>query len=129
MAKKYFHIKITSIPLYGGIFGIIVSNDVTAIREHISEFDAENSNTVFGHTFLTPYDGKESYFIVLNPKYEYKKLTQGTIAHEALHVTTFVLNNRGININIDNDEAAAYFLDWVVDKTNRFLRLKGFKIN
>lgn len=38
----------------------------------------------------------------------------GTFAHEALHVSTWVLHSRGIPVSYENDESLAYVLQWVV---------------
>jgi hypothetical protein len=40
----------------------------------------------------------------------------GTIAHEAFHVSSFIMKRVGINPDVNNDEAQAYLLSWIVEQ-------------
>ncbi len=59
--------------------------------------------------------------MLLNPNSEYAKITQGVIAHEALHIVNILFQQRGVLYQIDNDEHACYMLQWVVDEINTHL--------
>lgn len=45
----------------------------------------------------------------------YKQLTPGTIAHEAIHTCTAILDDLGVKYTGDSDESIAYLLGWLVD--------------
>ena len=38
------------------------------------------------------------------------------LAHECLHITNMILNNRGVGITLDNDEAQAYLMEFIFKK-------------
>lgn len=46
------------------------------------------------------------------------------LAHEAVHVCGFILENIGAKKDIDNDEFEAYITGWVVDEMLNFLNEK-----
>lgn len=43
------------------------------------------------------------------------------IAHEAVHIVNHVFKDRGVKLDVENDEPYAYFIGWVVIQTTRFL--------
>lgn len=43
------------------------------------------------------------------------------IAHEAVHIVNHFFKDRGIDLDVENDEPYAYFLGWVVIQLNKFL--------
>ena len=46
------------------------------------------------------------------------------IAHEALHIVTYLFQDRNIRIENNNDEPAAYLLGWIVGECHKFLNVK-----
>jgi hypothetical protein len=56
-----------------------------------------------------------------------RAVTHGTIAHEAIHAANFLFGDRGIVLDADNDEAFAYFTEWIVDQVYTFARECKFK--
>lgn len=56
--------------------------------------------------------------LLLNKKYlTDKPFAISTIAHEAFHITNFIMKRVGINPDVNNDEAQAYLLSWIVEQT------------
>jgi len=54
---------------------------------------------------------------VLNKKYlTDEPFTIGTISHEAFHITSFIMKRIGIKPDVNNDEAQAYLLSWIVEQ-------------
>lgn len=47
-----------------------------------------------------------------------------TIAHECLHVVSFVFNYCSINYDVYNDEPAAYLLGWLVEECLKTVKFK-----
>lgn len=44
------------------------------------------------------------------------------LAHEAVHVCGFILENIGAKKDVDNDEFEAYLIGWIVDEMEIFLK-------
>jgi hypothetical protein len=57
------------------------------------------------------------YFIFIKPDTK-----PGQIAHECLHVTTYLFSDRGMS-DLNNDEPQAYILTWLVNKVHEFQQL------
>jgi hypothetical protein len=49
----------------------------------------------------------------------------GVLAHELLHATFNVLNERGVKEEAGNEEAAAYLLDTLISKSLKWLRAQS----
>lgn len=49
-----------------------------------------------------------------------KSSSPGTIAHEALHATHIIMKYVYMEPDLDNDEAEAYLLTYIVDKIHKF---------
>ena len=105
-------LKSFNIPLYRGKLVVMLTDDKQFIKQYIPDFD---NNSIYAHTINAPFKGKDGYYIILNPKNRCRKIYAGTIAHEALHVTSFLFDNRGLKLDMNNDEAQAYLLEWIVD--------------
>ena len=55
-------------------------------------------------------------FSYLNPNYkEDNHITMGIIVHEAVHVKNMIYQKIGYRPKTNNDEAEAYFMEWIVD--------------
>jgi DNA-binding transcriptional regulator YiaG len=63
-------------------------------------------------------EGRDKFnLIVLNKKYlPDEPFAVSTIAHEALHITSFVMKRVGMHPDVNNDEAQAYLLSWIVEQ-------------
>lgn len=42
-----------------------------------------------------------------------------TITHESLHITNYILSDRGIECNMTNDEAQTYLLGYIIEKIQK----------
>lgn len=51
-----------------------------------------------------------------------------TIAHEALHAVTSVMESKGLPLSREGDEAYTYYLGWIVEEmTSRLLKVPSWK--
>jgi hypothetical protein len=50
------------------------------------------------------------------------------IAHEAVHAANYILSDRGVLCDHDNDEPLAYLVEWVVSKVVDALKRKRVKV-
>jgi len=44
------------------------------------------------------------------------KIKIGCIAHECKHMVNIIFRERGVELDIENDETECYLLEWLVDK-------------
>mgnify|MGYP001774080096 CR=1 FL=1 len=103
-------VKEYDIPIYRGIFVVIITNNVDELREYIPEFDGE----LYAHSWLHAYNDKQGFLCVLN--FEARRaVTHGTIAHEATHIAHMILEQRGVLPDFINDEPVAYLVELLTD--------------
>ncbi len=118
-----FRFEVTEIPFYKGNLIVCVSNELEKINK---EFDIHRSGEIFAHSYQFDYQSKQAFMVLLNPNWEYDNITHGIIAHECLHILSFVYENRGVRKSKNNDEHEAYFLGWIV--TEVYKALDKFKV-
>lgn len=76
-------------------------------KEYLSEMD--KSNTARSLWFK---DQNRFFFLLRNDI----KLSHGIIAHEAKHLTNFIMEARSYKLSFKNDEPECYLLNYIVDK-------------
>lgn len=100
------------IPIYFGYLIIVFDND---FKEVISKLKIETRGRDNLHefgAFTTSQRNKKGitqYFLIFK-----KSPNHSEIAHEALHLTNWIMLDRGLVSDWVNDEAQAYLLGWVV---------------
>lgn len=123
MIKKnitYFYKKAIKIPMYGGYFLIIFSNDGERIAKTVSCNDL--LVYIYAHSFNNfIYNGRESFAVAFNFWDPKSKISIGTITHEVTHAGNSVLQAREIVPDYDNDEAEAYLKGWMGDEVEKFM--------
>lgn len=116
--EKHFFIQSKEIPIYRGKLVIILSNDKDKIKKICPIFDDDN---IFAHAIFGNYKGVQGFFIIINLKNKFMKITPGVIAHEAYHICSFISDKRGITIDTNNDEPIAYLTEWIVNEIHKFI--------
>ena len=107
--------KSIQIPLYHQNLQIIICNDV---KKELDEVNKKYyiHNDKFEFSGYSEGNGKCN-LILLNKKYlKDEVFAISTIAHEAFHITSFVMKRVGINPDVNNDESQAYLLSWIVEQ-------------
>jgi hypothetical protein len=80
--------------------------DDRRIRQYCSDLkDEDLAKNCDGFVFQK---GKSDYYIITSPNAEY-----GVIAHESVHLTGRIFNDRGQKANYENDEVFAYYVGWI----------------
>jgi hypothetical protein len=123
MLKDGVYIKKVKIPVFRTSLWIIISSNMYKAGETIEDLSTEKLelNSVLAYTYAyTQESGKYRILVFLKPTTK-----PGTIAHEALHVTSFVNQWHGVKPSFANDEAQAYLLDWVVTACHK--AIGGYK--
>ncbi len=122
--------KTVTIPIYKGIFDICITSSHKDLNELYCNSRGKNhfedDEIVYAHAMIAKLkndvEGLRRYVMVLNFNNKVDKIDHGAIAHEALHITHFLLENKGIVLDYDNDEIVTYVLGWVVDEVYKFLK-------
>lgn len=107
--------KNVKVPLYHQYIQIIICDDV---EKEINEVNKKYYVNKDRFDFSGYSEGTGKYnLILLNKKYlTDEAFAMGTIAHEAFHVSSFIMKRVGINPDVNNDEAQAYLLSWIVEQ-------------
>ena len=123
--KSHFHFKEYEVPYYRSVLIVVLTNDYERLSEFYPEYDHED---MFASSDLINYHGTRSILMVLNFKCDVDRITNGIIAHEALHAANFIFDAVGVPADYDNDEPLAYLVKWITDKVHGFVSEKGFKV-
>ena len=110
------------IPLYMGDIIIIQDNNMQKIinKYGFTSYDAKHFDAF---AFRNPKKGYSKYYLI------FKKPTNARIvAHECLHAIGLVFEDRGIIMDIPNDEPQAYLLGWFVSECTKFLNINNKKL-
>lgn len=122
---KYLKIKSIHIPLYGSNFVIISSNSSKKISKIVEGYKRKDP---YATTAEGNYDGKRAVFVILNFDNKYAKIDYGVIAHECLHATHMIAEDKGIIPDFQNDEPLAYLLMWMVNEVHQFINDNNIKL-
>jgi hypothetical protein len=76
--------------------------------------DEDLTKTCSGFVFQK---GLSDYYLMLPPS-----ATCGIIAHESAHVICRMFNDRGQIADYENDEIFAYYVGWLTEVTDKFIR-------
>lgn len=113
--------KRLDVPLYPGRLLLIDSDDLDKVNELRGRMGHPEDTYVYASTSLGNLNGWMTVAVVLNPRYEHKKLGVGTIAHEACHAADFIFENCGATHDFNNPEPYTYLVGWVADEIAKFL--------
>jgi|GEM_PF-567795 len=119
--KKNIEARI-KIPLYSGDLIIVQSDDIQKVLDKYGvKFDVHGYEAVtFRHDTRSGYT---RYVIAFeNP------VNSRIVAHESLHVVTYLFEDRGMRIDNMNDEPAAYLLGWVVGQIHKRIKIDDSKL-
>lgn len=109
------------IPIYNiFIIELIVSDEVDKINEQVEGDEKKFFACVWKTNHSAEVDGekfdRKGVTVILNPNYNKQdKITIGIIAHEAIHVKNMVFEGINYKPKTNNDEAEAYFMEWIMD--------------
>lgn len=122
--EEYIHVKSFNIPLYRGKLVVVLTN-CDKVKSLIPTFD---TTALYASAIYDNYKGFQGYFCILNFDNELRRIKHGTIAHEAYHIANFLCTHRGIKEDLENDEPAAYLIEWIVDRIYEVCKKYGFSI-
>lgn len=121
MTNLYTHIKTIQVPIWDTKIQIVLSNDTEKIEKKFPEIKWDY---LYARSIHGALNGFTCFFIVLNLHNEYKKIRHGIIAHEALHITNYIMELCSVDGDLNNDEPLTYTLSWITDQVYKFLQQK-----
>ena len=117
----YFFKKVVKIPMYGGNFIILFSNDISKVSKVVNAKE-ELILYLYAHTFHNfLYGGYESFCVCFN-FWTDNPITTGTLMHEITHAGNRILLSRYFEPDWTNDEAEAYLKGWLADEVEKFMK-------
>lgn len=108
--------KKINVPLYQQVLHIIISEDVDKEIDLIKKkFDINADRYEFsGYSEAVG----QHHLLLLNKKSLFSdEFAISTICHEAFHISNFIIKRIGIIPDVNNDEAQAYLISWIVEQT------------
>ncbi len=101
--------KKIKIPIYTGFFYIFLFEN----REEIlKKFPDEKSTNGWCYK-----DGDYNYVMVIH-----KDSLFSTLVHESNHITNMIFDFHGVRLDTKNDEHQTYFLTWIFEQCESFLK-------
>jgi len=108
--------KKISIPIYFGYLIIVKYEDEEEFGKKYN-VDVKNCEAIVLAN-RTNRRGVSEYLVGLNGNYR----TKGSvIAHEAVHLCNNIFKDRGLMLDVTNDEAQAYLTGWLFEQIDDFL--------
>ena len=105
------------IPIYYGYLYILICDNIELIAK---QYDMPGVKNDLHDAFV--FSEGNRYYLATK-----QKITSGAIAHEAKHLVNKIFKDRGIGIDIENDEAECYLLGWIVRKIHYVFYKNGIQ--
>lgn len=117
------------VPLFHAYYDIMVGLDMPTLRDHAeSLFPGLKLSESVGHhtpgyTYLINHHELGNQLSVLISLEELHipdgPTIEGTIVHEAVHLSWYIMDGLGIKVNQDNHEIQCYLMEHIVKEINR----------
>lgn len=108
--------KKIKIPIYFGDLVLIQTDDFDALPEKYGLRKKPYDSVSLEYS---KKNGYTKYFIIVRTKCKPR-----AIAHEVVHIVNSIFRDRGVVLDVDNDEAQAYLTGWITHQCYKY-----FKIN
>ena len=125
MKADHYKYHYTRIPLYHGGLHVLVANDLAAAYKEAGYADRPNNENINDWGALAWEElngGKFGVYCLFRPDAEPR-----LVAHEALHLCTYLMKHVGIQPDLVNDEPMAYLIAWFVHEITYALTSKQVK--
>jgi hypothetical protein len=112
--------KTIKIPIYFGELILLQMGNLKSIEK---KYKLRSLHGIPASAFVYPKkNGYTRYIIACN--YD---VNARMIAHESLHTVDKIFEDRGILMDLNNDEPQAYLLGWIAGECHKFLKVKKIK--
>ncbi|HDZ04889.1 hypothetical protein LCGC14_0370540 [marine sediment metagenome] len=106
--------KKIDIPIYGGDLTIYHSKTLKYVRKKHKLVSTNGFDAITFRTYAK--NGYARYYLAFK-----KDVDAGIIAHEALHIVSFIFQDYKIKFQLKNDEPQCYLLEWIVKQVHEFI--------
>jgi hypothetical protein len=115
MIRKKF-----KVPIYFGYLEVYVSDDwkATSDKYNLKITDKYVNGYDGLADGITYKNGLNRYWIIVTPK-----TSVSTLAHESVHIASFIFLNAGVIADYNNDEPYAYMVGWIFNKVYKTFNL------
>ena len=108
--------KKIKIPLYHGQLSIVQVESLSDIEEKYKLSSLKGFEAITFRNHMG--NGYSRYVLAFE-----ENTTPNIIAHEALHLVALIYEDRGMILEIENDEPQCYLLGWIVGQCHKFLNV------
>lgn len=109
-----------NIPIYLGKLIIIQTDDFQPLEARFNLTDTSSCQAFCLRRKLKT--GQNRYAVIFN-----NEVTGKIIAHECVHLVNYLFEDRGIKLDLVNDEPQAYLTDWFFGEIEKFVVIKPKK--
>lgn len=115
--------KTIKIPIFFGEFMILLDQDpedwknVNGIYQHRMNWDRPADKQDEAFVFDYKQNGYSKYVVCFK-----NKPKSSVIAHESVHLVNKLFKDRGLQLDIENDETQAYLTGWFVEQIDNFFK-------
>ena len=117
--------KSVQLHIYPGKLDICIMDDIVDFNEYYDVKIKKNPFVSCMQNYCK--NGFTRFVIILNFNHDCK-ITNGHIAHEALHATAFIMAYVGQKFKKYNHEEWAYLLTWITNQVYKFMKRNGITI-
>lgn len=103
------------IPIYGGTLHICIGEPLSIAKKHF-KIEYEHPDRVKECNAICTKKNYLNFIIIFN---EHVVGNYGTASHEAKHFVNHLFSERGIMLDLANDEAECYMLGWTVKQIQK----------
>jgi hypothetical protein len=126
MREGRFKYHTVEIPIYYGRVHILVGHDLAALSRAAGVgdqgFNGLSLAQYQAYSFTGEKETTRGYFALFRPD-----ASAGLLAHEAVHLVNKIFADRGVKLDIENDEPQAYLMGWLVNQMNYALTSKSIR--
>jgi hypothetical protein len=103
--------KTIQIPIYNVKLTVFFDKDLSYIEKTYRTVSLSNYGAI---TMKSPFNFY--HYIVA-----FTHVEEGIIAHEVVHLVNYIFKDKGLKLDVDNDEAQAYLTGWLYDKIKQII--------
>lgn len=122
---KKFRIKIEQ---YSYCLDVYLTEDIyktaSTLVDNITQDEADGYDALFFTREHSRKKGVVQSFIIFNVH----RISANSIAHEAMHFITYMLDYHGVRVDLQNDEPLCYLIGYVVGRIFEKITKLGFNI-
>ena len=107
------------IPIYGGWIVVVITDNADMTEAGKRHFNCEHDLKNYGAAVLkrSADSNVRTYPVIFSADENiFPGMTPGIIAHESYHLLNYLYKDLDIYHSLDNDEASAYLLSWIVNR-------------